>query len=454
MGSRARAALTRLALGGWVLVLCGTAPCGAEDIDAPPDPTPPTEGCLAPHVLAPTFYEMLKADRFAGVREVIVASLSACTRQGQPVSCNDPAAQAPAMGVLLARFFKTLVEFASDPPELVDGTAPGDPGYCAPSEAEARQVNRLCIVRRALDRLILERTADGRIVLQQAFVDLQPLLADVLRYVDGGFPEVSGDRYGDLPVLRTVARRCGGDDLVDLVDALLAYLTPERAHTALRTLLRLLRNPDAERFLRNLDVEGGIGKDGFVALGRLLLDTVRSDAFDPAQIDQLMEDLVYPSVAQTYPDHDLEGDLRAAVGVLMEMLDPQRSPSIVAPLQGLLTCQADADPDDALLGMVYDLSIAAGSVDLDQLLETLDHLVDLDPEGSLTRAGRRLFADLAADEELRDALARTIDILLREENARRLVPALVEVLDSEVPEEVVAILDAILGGCRAQVGGP
>ncbi|MDF1564968.1 MAG: hypothetical protein P1V51_18135 [Deltaproteobacteria bacterium] len=443
-----------LALTLLVVALLGAAPCGAENVDAPEPPPVEELGCLAPHELAPAFYGMLAADRFAGLRTVIEESLSACTMNGQPASCNDPRAETPAMGVLLAEVFVTLIDFATDPPEIDPDSGPGDPGYCAPSEDGLARVNRLCIVRRALDRLILERTETGNLVMQQAFLDLGPLIADIFRYIDGGFPQVSGDRYADLPVLRTVVRRCGGDDFVGVVDAFLAWFDPQNAGAALDAILRLLRNPDAERFLDSIDIQSDVGRDGFVALGRLLLDIIRSGSFDPAELDQMMNDLVYPSVASTYPDNGLEGDLRVAMGVLMDILDPARTPSMVQPMQGLLECHAVADPDDVILGMLYDLSVAANSIGLDELVETLQALLDLDPNGSLMGATREIFGDLAEDQDLRDALARTIDILLMEENARLLNPLVVEVLESPVPAEAVAILDAMLGGCQQQVNDP
>lgn len=434
--------------GALALLALGVAPCGAEHVDAPADPPAPEAVCPAPHELAPTLFRKLDEDAFADLREVVEDVLSVCHDGTRVVSCADPRAEPPASGVLLGSFLAAVGDFAADPPEALAGARPGEAGYCAPPGEVPAAPNRLCALRRAVDRLVLERTPDGRIVLVEAFEALQPLLASVLRYVDGTLPGATGGgRWDLLPVTRTVVERCNDDPFLDLAQGLLRWLAPPRGKAAFEAFSRLLRNPDAKALLTSIDVKNDVGRGGFLALARTLRDALTSDGFDPAELQSTFEDLVYPFVRDHYPDHGLEADLRGAVDVLVDVLDPQRSPGVLRPLQEVVLCAEAADPDDALLGASYDLLFDAEVVGLDALMDTLSALTDADPDGTVLEAAGLLLRAFAEDRDARVAFSVVFGEVLTEENARKVLPVLVDLLESDVVSEIVVLGDVLLRGC-------
>ncbi|RMG10943.1 MAG: hypothetical protein D6729_18685 [Deltaproteobacteria bacterium] len=422
--------------------------CSGEGHPAPAEDPPPASVCPAPSELAPTFYAGLESDRFAGLRVVVQDALAACTYGGEIVECSDPRADTSPAGALLAGVFEIVGTYAEDPPEWDGAAGPGDPGYCAAAGSVPPRPNRLCDLRRTLDLLIAERTPEGRIRLVAAVDRLGPLYASLLRYADGSHPAFPGEtHYEVLPDLRRVVSRCADDALIELLHGLLVWLAPPRGEEALDAVVRLVQNPDAQRFLTELDVQNDVGRDGFIALVRLAGDLVTSDDFTPDDLAGLMEDLVYPFVRETYPDHDLEGDLRRVMDVVYDLLDPAREPPVLTPLKDVLACALDADPDRRLTGAVYDLLFVARIVGLDELLATLREVLGLDPEGVALRTADTFLLEASAHRDLLDALREVLLVLLQEENARRLNPVAIDILESELPAEVIAILDQLLSGC-------
>ena len=160
-----------------------------------------------------------------------------------------------------------------------------------------------------------------------------------------------------------------------------------------------------------------------------------------------MNQIVYPFVRQNYPDHGLEGDLKAAVAVLDGVLDPQLTPNVLHPLQNVLSCTETADSQSVILGAVYDLLFQAKVVSLDDLLDTLSSLLALDPDGSLLQAADVLDQTVASDPDTHDALDQVLEVMLEDPNARKVVPVMVKLLESDVVSEAVGLVDVLFDGC-------
>jgi hypothetical protein len=429
-------------------LVAGAAPCGAEDVDAPPDPPEPEHACTPPRELAPTFYAALETDAYAGLREIVEEVLAVCTFGAEVVPCNHPRAEPPAAAVLLAGIFTTLGDFAGDPPEVSGRALPGEPGYCAEPGAEPSPPNRLCTVTRSIDRLIAQRTETGAIVLVAAFDHLQPLIADLLRYVDGSLEGYAGgDHYGDLEILRRMVRRCDDEAVVDLLSGVIDFIHPPRGQEILAEVVALLDNPDAEGFLAGLDVDDDVGRAGFKALVRIILDQLQRNEFHPSELDDLLEDLVYPLVRSSFPDNELEGDIRRLMVHVNDALHPDRQPNILAPLRKVVDCATASDPDEVLVGAVYDLFFQADIVGLDELLLTISALLDIDPDGTVLRTADLLIRTLAAQPDVRDAFKDLLRVLLDAPHARIVFPVIIDMLESDVVGEVVALADQLLTGC-------
>lgn len=432
------------------LVVLGAAPCGAEDVNAPPDPKTPKQTCPSPSTIAPTFYSLLDQNKFSGLADVVRQSLAACTYGGQVVDCTDPRAAPPPAGILIGGLLHDLGTFTKDPPEVTPGAKPGDPGYCAAPGSAPTPPNRLCLVRRALHLLIRQRAPDGKVVLVKAFDDLQPLTAGIFRYVDGTLPGVTGDHYAAAPALGHVVRRCDGPNVTGLLHGLLVWLEPPNGQKALNAVVTLLRNPDMEDFLSKIDVQNDIGRQGFITLIKIVIGTVVRADFKPSDLDTLMNKFIYPAVEKDYPNNGLEGDIKAVVAVIDDVLDPNRTPNVLHPLQKVLTCTETADPSSVILGATYDLLVQAKVVSVDQLLDTLSSLLALDPNGTFLKTADVLDQTVAGDPQTHDALDQVLEVLLQENNARKVVPVMVTILESDVISEAVGLADVLFDGC----GGP
>ena len=371
--------------------------------------------------------------------------LTACVKAGEPAPCSDPMASRPVATELLAGLFDTVGTYQRDPPEVRADAQPGEPGYCAAFSPASP--NRLCALRRAIDRLIQQRDPDGRIVMVGAAEQALPILADILRYANGTHPQLPGEHYETLPVLRQIVRACGDAEFKALGHGLIDALRPPAGLRLLDAATKVLRNPDGQRFLSGLDVNGDVGRTGFATLIGLLAQRIRQPSFTPADLDQVLDDLVYPFIAQAFPDNGLEADLRGLMGEVKLLLDPARDPQVLRPLQSVMGCALDRDPDNILLGSAYDLLFVGQTVALDDLPELARALIALDDDGSLLATADILWGDLMSNQRITEGVADLAYQLFTEENARALNPVLILILDSEIPAEMIGMADMLLSGC-------
>ena len=135
------------------------------------------------------------------------------------------------------------------------------------------------------------------------------------------------------------------------------------------------------------------------------------------------------------------------MAVLDGVLDPQLTPNVLHPLQNVLSCTETADSQSVILGAVYDLLFQAKVVSLDDLLDTLSSLLALDPDGSLLQAADVLDQTVASDPDTHDALDQVLEVMLEDPNARKVVPVMVKLLESDVVSEAVGLVDVLFDGC-------
>lgn len=421
--------------------------CGAERLDSPPDPPEPKHSCIPPRDLAPSFFDALEAESYEGLRETVETILAACTYAGRIVPCNEPGAEPPVAGILLASLFVMLGDFAADEPELLEGVRPGQTGYCAPLGMAPADPNRLCTITRSIDRLVASREEDGSIVLVGALEHLKPLVADLLRYVDGSLPESEIDRYADLAPIRRMVRRCDDEAIVALILTTLDLIHPPRGQAILDDVRALIENEDLRDFLSSFEVEDDVGRKGVLALVDLLTGQLVRDDYHPRVLEESLEDLIYPFLASSFPDGELEADIRRVADHLVEALDPHREPEILGPLQEAVSCAMASDPDDRLANALYDLFFMAPVISLDEFLETLVALMEIDPDGAVLAAADLLIRTLADSRDASDATKQLLRVMLEEENARRIVPDTIRLLESDVLGELTALADQLVGAC-------
>ncbi len=450
MGPRSPHAPFLVALTAAFVVTHGLA-CGAEGLDAPPDPPDPPHTCIPPRSLAPSFFEAIESESYEGLREMVRTVLAACTAGGEIVPCNVPGSEPPAAGILLSGLFVALGDFAADEPEFIEDARPGSPGYCAPLGQVPSSPNRLCTVIRSLDRMIVSRDDDGGIVLVAALDHLRPLVADLFRYVDGSLHEELDERYRDLVPIRRMVRRCDDMQTIALLSAIMELIHPPKCQEIFGDLITLLENEDLEDFLSTVEVEGDVGRRGMLALARVVLGQLLRDDFHPDELESTLEDLIYPFVRSAYPDNDLETDMRRFAAHLLDALDPQRRPAILDPLGATVECALASDPDERLLHAGYDLIFRARIIGLNDLFRTFVALLDSDPDGAVLLAADLLLRTMADMREVNDATKHLLRVLLDEPGARVVLPAAVELLESDVLSEVVALADQFLTACGGAV---
>ena len=410
---------------------------------------------MPPRELAPSFFEALESDSYDGLREIVRTVFAACTLGREIVPCSVPGSEPPTAGILLAGLFATLGEYSSDEPELTTGALPGAPGYCAPYGEAPSEPNRLCTIIRSIDRMIVSRGEGGRIVLDSNLEELRPLIADLLRYVDGTLREDLDDRYEDLDVVRRMVHRCDDVETIALASAIMELIHPPRGQEIFGDLLTLLENEDLEAFLGSVEVEGDVGRRGVIALVRVLLGQLLRDDFHPDELEGTLEDLVYPFVRSSFPDSALEEDTRRFAAHLVQALDPARRPNILGPLRETVACALASDPDERLLHAGYDLVFRAKIIGVDDLLRTFILLLESDPEGAVLLAGDLLLRTMAEMREVNAATKHLLRVLLDEPNARIVFPAAIDLLESDVLSEVIALADQLLTACGgAALHGP
>ncbi|MBM4380570.1 MAG: hypothetical protein FJ086_14940 [Deltaproteobacteria bacterium] len=420
--------------------------CGAEGLQAPaPERARADLGqCKRFEELVPAFQRAAQGGRLETLAEVIRTRLASPGPRGEP----------PAVSDVLRAVFKTLNDFASQPPEA--GAPPGE--LCIPSDPAAAlkadaglplpaESQPLCEVRRATDALL--HAGQGREALQL----VEPQLVGVLNYVVGRDRKdpsrLVTPHYEVAGVLSGMCQQsavCRMEDTLDLVAAFVAWLkTPEGA-ASLGRLDTLLKNPALAPFLTGEGTTYG-GENGVVALVDVILPLVQGMQ-GPADLDALPLDVL---------PEGLRADAEAGVADLKLLLDPQRTPSVLRPLKKALTCYVAQDGSRDVVRMVYRLALEEKLPEfgLTRLLGVVKGLRTVDGRGTLLHLAGTLVDAIRADEEAVDASARVCHALFRtvpdpgqvKSNAALALPAIRELFTDGILTESLCALDAFVYGC-------
>lgn len=289
------------------------------------------------------------------------------------------------------------------------------------------------------------RDLDGLFALTRdpRLAALTPLLLDVLRYL--GDP--SGARDGLLVETVHLLRTCDGGTLFRGVEALIdaPQLPPLLADLGAVIALPIVQD------LLDADLAGALSREGFTALVCNIASaltrpgfSVRSDVITPLSGIDLLP-LGEPPLS-TFLDA-LDGLLDPNGAALPALADV-----ICCDLYGASRCAdvpADAVPragDPVYVWALYDLFIGAGG-DLSALLDQLGGLIDDPALGAALAPLRGVLSRLAEDPDLRRALVEVLAAALRPEVARGVLPEVTRLLEAGTVGELLALIDALRGGC-------
>jgi hypothetical protein len=305
------------------------AACGADNIVAP-DAPPARVACQSLSQMAPAFMNILDNEqRSPQLKYVVQNYLLEPERSGGE----------PPVVSLLRIVFGTINRFVNDSPEP-GGNPCNDANPPAPASA-----NRVCELRRMLDIFVHQ----GKGLEALRLID--PVIYNVFGYMNGQPGLATAKHY---EIADFLSRSCGSPGLCkpqstfDLLANILAYLRPPRGKAALDAINTLWANPyltGPNGFLTKLDVQGQLGEDGFVLLGKFLMREILQMPRDATYFDNIksvLDKFVYKAINDT-SQPGLRAQLDAAVAIVKDMLDPTRDAPILQPLHDVVYCFSEID---------------------------------------------------------------------------------------------------------------
>lgn len=413
--------------------------CGAQDTEAPAPPPRTEPSCRNFDELMPRFTAALETGKTEGLRLVIQNHLLKSEREGVPPPITD----------VLRSIFVTLARFAALPPE--PGALAGQ--TCAETPPELALAHPLCEMRRAMDTLVHEGA--GLRALELA----DPQLLGVMRYIVGGeTPDGTAEQQvfvtPHYEVAEVVSRMCAQNancqmsDTLDLVIALTTFLETPEGTAMLERANTMVQNPALQPFLRDDGADYG-GENGIVALVDVVITTTLG-MDDPSDLDALP--------INSLPDA-LRPDAQALLADLKTMLDPKRSPNVLAPTKKALNCFREADKNRDLVRMLYRLGLEAKLPEfgLTTLVGTANDLRQTDQRGTLVHLANTLAKAVRQDEQAIDSAAKVCATMFStrvspgesKSPAENAMPVMRDLFKEGVGGEAICAMDTLVYGCAA-----
>lgn len=251
-------------------------------------------------------------------------------------------------------------------------------------------------------------------------------------------------RAGLFDAMGRVLQTCDGATVLSAVEALLS--APELP-AVLESLGATLALDPVQQVLAE---SGGFGRRGITAILCNIGAAMMTPEFDfERNVRNPLRAL--PALPLDEPPlSDLLDQLGALLGAPVL---PAVADLMCCEAYGVATCAAvppgvePAPADPVFTWLIYDLFVAQGAIDIEGLLGTAGALV-ADP--ALREAIAPLGAvirQLADDPDLRATLTRLVLSLLDPQIAGEVLPDLVVLLKAGGVEELLAVVDAIAGGC-------
>jgi hypothetical protein len=427
--------------------------CGADNMDAPAGPPAPQQ-CQSLSQMAPAFTSIILNQDSLDSQQLKYLV------QNYLLQPAGPGGEAPIVE-LLQIGFDTINTFANDPPEL-GGNPCNDANPPPPVSA-----NRICDLRRMMYQFVHQGTGLTALTL------LDPTIYDVFGYIRGD-PALAADPPNPTTphyeIADFISRSCSTPGLCkmtsafDLLAGVLDYLRPPRGQSTLSDIVTLWNDPNLtgpNGFLTNLDVQGNLGEDGFVALGQFLVSAILEMKDDSTYFDNIqnvLNQFIYPNINDTqYPG--LHAELDAVVADVQEMLDPTRAVPVLQPLQDAAYCYSEVDQDyfnkqSDMIRMIYRLSFVANVLGLKDLLSAFQGLMSLDPQGIVIETLYSLVVAFRGDDLGMSALADLCSTALTntpdssgQANAQRIVPVAADLFQQGAAAELLCVADTFLYGC-------
>jgi hypothetical protein len=318
------------------------------------------------------------------------------------------------------------------------------------AQTNPTQINRTCEIRRMLDVLLQQN--GGQTLLNDP--NVQKVILDLLRYIEGktdGVPHY--DLFTTLGRMAQNPGICAPSDAYNLLDKALAYYTPAKAGQDLGAIQTLLADPITQKFLAGLSTGGSAqGRASVITLAHDLIGTItsaKSGEDATAQIDSILQKVVYPYIEQNYGSR-YEAEVKAAVAALENAIS---TPTGIFPyLQNLLVCANNPviDNNGELVGALYDLislQSTTGGIDLATLVGALKTLTTLDSTGQVSRSLRLIIEGARDDDNATEAVRALLAQVLTPDIAQKLLPPLDVLVQKQVLGEVITLLDDLLYKC-------
>jgi hypothetical protein len=314
------------------------------------------------------------------------------------------------------------------------------------------------------------------------------VLKGTLGYIVGA-PPMGATHYEVAGVLQASCSKanCRTEDVLDMATGLLSFLEPtsaqpNRPKELLAQINALLNHeklkPLMDSMSTGMTVDGKTGEDGVIALGNLLINNTKAigttkAAFEhdyhcniEVQLNSTLGSLVnwsdpaYASL-RTMLDQfigahtDCNAPHNGAHSLLYDMLDPTRPEPLLVPMQKVLACSQENDPNSALMKMVYQLAFVEDTLGLKNLMGAIEQVANQDDRLAILTFTKTLLKMIRADEEgtaaARKLCAQALDTHPPADggrtNAQLVLPVAYDLFAAGATSELICVADTLLFGC-------
>lgn len=289
----------------------------------------------------------------------------------------------------------------------------------------------------------------GKVVDEPSVEPVVTLAGNALRYIAGRAPATT-PHYEVTTVLGKLLGECDPKGPLTLAEVLLKTHVPlgcqpgesgcQLGTIALfRPLRDLLGDPAMRQLLSSLKVEE-IPEESFIALTNQLLTILKSPSFDFKDVREVLNKNVYPLI--------MDATLKTKLDVLLDVLEELTKPEVglQSSLRESISCIMVKDPNSAVPRMVYNM-VVQPEFKFSELVSAVSATENLDPDEKVARWLGAVITILKGDRALNDALIGITVRLLKEQNASKVIPNVIDIAESGALGDLQRLLEKGFSGC-------
>lgn len=282
--------------------------------------------------------------------------------------------------------------------------------------------------------------------------ETQPLFdltGNVLRYLAGMAP-FTEDHYGVTTALGAALTSCDQNGPLQLIDLLITTRLPLGCSKGsagcelssarlLRNLGTLMRNVALRDLLTGLTLSA-VPEQSFVTLIEQMVNIATSPSFEFSSLRTVVVNNLYPLI----DDQTLRTDLDVVLEDLEQLTQPQTG--VQKALATTLICFENNDPNRDIYRLIYNI-VVDPKIQFIELLNAVDVTAATDPEEHVAKWLHDVIGVLEKRKAAHNAIIGLVGSFLKEKNASRVIPTVVELGDAGATEDLMSIITRGLNGC-------